>query len=205
MLLDATVPPELLLAAPVAGSSEASIRGHLRQRGEAWELRAYAGVDPITNRQKYVTRTFRGGKREAEEALARLVTEVSGGSHAAQDTTIGDLLREWLALAKPELSPSTARGYDWIITTYIFPTLEKVPLARLKTSQLDRFYAKLRDEGARTGIRFRQQPSGRCMPSSGGRSSKGSGGDGSERTRQRSPRRPGCGVASSYRRSPMAS
>ncbi len=65
------------------------MRGHLRQRGEAWELRAYAGVDPITNRQKYVTRTFRGGKREAEEALARLVTEVSGGSHAAQDTTVG--------------------------------------------------------------------------------------------------------------------
>ena len=127
------------------------MRGHLRQRGEAWELRAYAGVDPITNRQKYVTRTFRGGKREAEEALARLVTEVSGGSHAAQDTTVGDLLREWLALAKPELSPTTARGYDWIITTYILPTLEKVPLARLKTSQLDRFYAKLRDEGGQDG------------------------------------------------------
>ncbi len=127
------------------------MRGHLRQRGEAWELRAYAGVDPITNRQKYVTRTFRGGKREAEEALARLVTEVPGGSHAAQDTTVGDLLREWLALAKPELSPTTARGYDWIITTYILPTLEKVPLARLKTSQLDRFYAKLRDEGGQDG------------------------------------------------------
>lgn len=127
------------------------MRGHLRQRGEAWELRAYAGVDPITNRQKYVTRTFRGRKREAEEALARLVTEVSGGSHAAQDATVGDLLQEWLALAKPELSPTTARGYDWIITTYILPTLEKVPLARLKTSQLDRFYAKLRDEGGQDG------------------------------------------------------
>jgi hypothetical protein len=56
------------------------MKGHLRQRGSAWELRAYAGVDPIRGRQKYVTRTFRGGKREAEEALARLVVEVSGGS-----------------------------------------------------------------------------------------------------------------------------
>jgi len=88
------------------------MKGHLRKRGEAWELRAYAGIDPITNRQKYVTRTFRGGKREAEEALARLVTEVSGGGHAAQDTTVGDLIRQWLDLAKPELSPTTARGYD---------------------------------------------------------------------------------------------
>ncbi len=31
-------------------------------------------MDPNSNRQKYVTRIFRGGKRKAEEALARLVT-----------------------------------------------------------------------------------------------------------------------------------
>jgi integrase len=68
------------------------MRGHLRKLGNAWELRAYAGIDPLTNRQKYVTRTFRGGKREAEESLARFVTEVAGGSQAAQDTTVGDLI-----------------------------------------------------------------------------------------------------------------
>ncbi len=127
------------------------MKGHLRKRGDAWELRAYVGTDPITNRQKYVTRTFRGGKREAEEALARLVTEVSGGGHAAQDTTVGDLIREWLDLAKPELSPTTARGYEWIVKTYITPTLDKVPLARLRAAQLDRLYAKLRDEGGQDG------------------------------------------------------
>jgi integrase len=127
------------------------MRGHLRQRGDAWELRAYAGVDPVTKRQKYVTRTFRGGKRQADEALARLVTEVSGGGHAAQDATVGDLGRQWLDLAKPELSPTTARGYEWIVKTYIFPTLESVPLARLKPAQLDRFYAKLRESGGQDG------------------------------------------------------
>ena len=127
------------------------MRGHLRKRGDAWELRAYAGVDPITKRHKYLTRTFRGGKREAEEALARFVTEVSGGGHAAQDTTVGDLIREWLDLAKPELSPTTARGYDWITKTYILPTFERVPLARLKAAQLDRFYAKLREGGGQDG------------------------------------------------------
>ena len=127
------------------------MRGHLRKRGSAWELRAYAGVDPLTNRQKYVTRTFRGGKREAEEALARFVTEVSGGGHAVQDTTVGDLIRQWLDLAKPELSPTTARGYEWIITTYVTPTLGKVPLAKLRTAQLDRFYAQLREKGGQDG------------------------------------------------------
>jgi integrase len=127
------------------------VRGHLRKRGDAWELRAYAGVDPVTKRQKYVTRTFRGGKRDAEEALARFVTEVSGGGHAAQDATVGDLVRQWLDLAKPELSPTTSRGYEWIVKTYIYPTLEKVPLARLKSAQLDHFYAKLRESGGQDG------------------------------------------------------
>jgi hypothetical protein len=61
------------------------MRGHLRQRAAGtWELRAYAGIDPVTKRDKYVTRTFRGGKREAEDALTRLVLEISGGGHAAQ-------------------------------------------------------------------------------------------------------------------------
>jgi len=127
------------------------MRGHLRKRGSGWELRAYAGIDPLTNRQKYVTRSFRGGKRDAEEALARFVTEVSGGGHAAQDTTVGDLIRQWLDLARSELSPTTARGYDWIVKTYITPTLDKVPLAKLKTAQLDRLYAHLRERGGQDG------------------------------------------------------
>jgi integrase len=127
------------------------MRGHLRKRGNAWELRAYAGIDPLTNRQKYLTRTFRGGKREAEEALARFVTEVSGGGQAAQDTTVGDLIREWLALASRDLSPTTTRGYEWIVETYVRRTLDRVPLARLRTAQLDRFYAQLRDKGGQGG------------------------------------------------------
>jgi integrase len=108
-------------------------------------------VDPITKRPKYLTRTLQCGKREAEEALARFVTEVSGGGHGAQDTTVGDLISQWFELASPELSPTTVKGYDWIIKTYILQTLEFVPLGKLKTAQLDRFYGKLRNEGGRDG------------------------------------------------------
>lgn len=127
------------------------MKGHLRKRGDAWELRAYAGIDPVTKRHKYVTRTFRGGKREAEQELARLVTEVSGGGGTTTDTTVGALLDEWMRLARKELSPATVRGYDWIIGTYIRPTLADVPLSKLRTAQLDRFYLKLREEGGRGG------------------------------------------------------
>ena len=127
------------------------MRGHLRKRGDAYELRAYAGADPVTGRQKYVTRTFRGSKREAEEALAKLVTEVSSGGFAAQDTTLADLLDRWLDLARPELSPTTLRTYEGNIRGYIKPTLGKVPLARLRPAQLDAFYKRLRDGGGVNG------------------------------------------------------
>jgi integrase len=79
------------------------------------------------------------------------VTEVSGGGHGAQDTTVGDLITQWFELASPELSPTTVRGYGWIIKTYILPTLELVPLGKLRTAQLDRFYAKLRSGGGQDG------------------------------------------------------
>lgn len=127
------------------------MQGHVRQRGEAWELRAYVGRDPVTGRKKYLTRTFRGGKRAANEALAKFVTEVGGGAHAAQDATVADLIEQWLSLASPELSPTTARGYRWIVDTYVLPTLGKVPLARLRPAQLDTFYAHLRDKGGSRG------------------------------------------------------
>ena len=53
--------------------------GSMRQRGvESWQLRVHAGRDPITNRKRYVERTFRGTKRQASKALAALVTDTDG-------------------------------------------------------------------------------------------------------------------------------
>jgi hypothetical protein len=55
----------------------------LKRQPDYWELRAYAGPDPITARPRHVSRTFRGGKRESNKALAQLVAEVDSiGTHA---------------------------------------------------------------------------------------------------------------------------
>lgn len=53
--------------------------GHFRQRGSSWELVAYAGRDPLSGKRKYVSRTFKGPKRDAQAALDRLVVEVEDG------------------------------------------------------------------------------------------------------------------------------
>jgi len=120
------------------------MRGHLRKRGDVWELRAYEGRDPISDRKLYRTRSFRGTKRDAEAALAQLVLEVTGTAPSARDATVGDLVAEWFELAKADLSPSTARGYEVSIRRYIVPALGSVPLAQLRPVQLDQLYARLR-------------------------------------------------------------
>lgn len=120
------------------------MRGHLRQRGDAWELRVYAGRDPVSGRKLYRTRTFRGPKRAAEDALARLVTEVAGILPTARDATVGELVAEWFELAKADLSPSTVRGYELSIRCYIVPALGELRLDRLRAAQLDQLYARLR-------------------------------------------------------------
>ena len=127
------------------------MRGHMRQRGDAWGLRAYVGRDPGTGREKYQTLTIRGSKRAAEAELARFVTEVSGGGHGAGDTTLAELIQRWLELVRDDLSPSTVRGYERIIRSYINPAIGKVQLNKLRTDQLDRFYGGLRERGGADG------------------------------------------------------
>ena len=40
--------------------------GSIRQRGkESWELRVFVGRDPVTDKKQYVTKTFRGTRKEA--------------------------------------------------------------------------------------------------------------------------------------------
>lgn len=172
------------------------MRGHVRKRGNAWELRAYEGVDPLTNRQKYVTRTFRGGKREAEQALARLVTEVAGGGQAAQDTTAGDLIRDWLALAtrscrqrrraatrglSRRTSHQRSAGCLWRVYTR--------PSWTASTPSSEK-------RAAGTANRCQRRPYARCMPFSGGRCSRASAGDGSRPIRRRWHHRQRLGLRS---------
>ena len=119
--------------------------GSLRQRGtDSWQLRVHAGRDPKTNRKRYVEQTVHGTKRQAERALAQLVTETESFTpRPSSDSTLKILLDEWLDHAAPDFSPktvSTTRGY---IDTTINPLIGDIPVAKLNATDLDRFYRHL--------------------------------------------------------------
>ena len=88
------------------------MQGFMRQRGSSWELRVYVGRDAVTGRKRWVTKTVTGGKREAQRALAATVAEADRGVLQSTTATVGELLGEWFAHARPAFrrSASWRRG-----------------------------------------------------------------------------------------------
>jgi integrase len=126
--------------------------GSMRRRGkESWELRVHAGRDLDTGRKQYVTRTVRGTKREAARELARLVAQVDDGLVIAKAGTVGDLCERWYEQAEPNLSPVVAENYRRLLDRHILPRFGSTPLRRLRTSDLDAWYAELRRYGGQGG------------------------------------------------------
>ena len=121
--------------------------GHIRKRGEAWQLIVAAGRDPVTGRKRYVSRTVRGPKREAQAVLNRLLVEVGDGAHQGTDATVGELLERWLAVASPDWSPKTVLETRRFFDRLLLPRFGALPLRKLTTAPIDRFYAELRTSG----------------------------------------------------------
>lgn len=127
--------------------------GSMRQRGErSWNLRVYAGRDPVTGRKVSVERTVRGTKREASKVLAALVAEVdSRPVVSAGKGTVAELCREWLAHATPSFSPKTVETTRMYIEDPIVPLLGSIKVAKLTPTDLDRFYRQLLQVGRSRG------------------------------------------------------
>jgi hypothetical protein len=51
---------------PILGWSEGR-RAALEERRDGWEVRVYAGVDPVTGKQRRISRQVCGSRRRAEE------------------------------------------------------------------------------------------------------------------------------------------
>ena len=72
------------------------MQGSLADRGDdTWRLRVFAGRDPVTSKQRFVTETFHGTKRQAQRRLARLVTDVDEGNRQGTNATFGTLISGW--------------------------------------------------------------------------------------------------------------
>ena len=118
------------------------------RRPGVWELIVQLPRDESGMSARQISRTVRGTKREAQRALAALVTEVSAGKVSASTTLLSQLLTRWLDHIGGQLSPTTVREYRRLVATMLEPDLGKFTLRRITTQRLDAYYASLvRDRG----------------------------------------------------------
>ena len=87
------------------------MKGSITEKGTGkWLIRAYAGR--VNGKTTHVNRTVYGSKRDAQRALAKLVTDVSGGKvSAGQSMTLAQLIERWLHHISPQRTPRTIHEY----------------------------------------------------------------------------------------------
>ena len=128
------------------------MQGSVRKRGRKWALIVdVPRVADEPRRQKW----FSGysTRREAERDLARILSEMYGGTYVEASTlTLAEYLRYWLdAYASVNVAGKTLEVYTQIIEKGIIPALGCVPLAKLAPVAIQTFYSKRLNSGGREG------------------------------------------------------
>jgi len=127
-------------------------RGSIQQRSPGtWSIRVELPPDPGTNRRRQKRVTVRGTKREAEVELANLLHQLNTGSLINPGKiTLGDFLNSWLRdYVETQVMVTTQQGYRTIIEKHLIPNLGSIPLAKLRPSHLQAYYAKALVDGHR--------------------------------------------------------
>jgi integrase len=119
------------------GSIETLPSGSLR-------VRVYAGVDPITRRQHYLTQTIPripSAEREAETVRRRLITMVEERRQPRTNATLGHLLERHVATMRA--GAHTRGSYRGYLRKHITPLIEHLRAGAVPPETLDGFYAEL--------------------------------------------------------------
>ena len=102
-----------------------------------------AGRDPVTGRNRQLSKTVRGSKTQARQRLNALVAEAQSGRYDGTSATFEQLANKWLDLVEDDLSPTTLRGYRNKLKVRIFPAIGDRPVNKITTDDLDQLYRGL--------------------------------------------------------------
>ena len=156
------------------------------RRPGTWELRVDAGRDPLTRKRQQKSVIFHGTSREADVALAELITKASRGRSRSAPAPSPTPIEAGLRQAELEgLEPTTMRGYRTSADCHVLPALGSKRLSHLTAEHLDRFYGALVEPATPA------RPCGAVTSCCAGCSTRRSAGDGSRSTSVETPGRHG--------------
>lgn len=131
--------------------TDARVPGHIRKRGDTWQVIVELEPDPLSGRRRRKSVTAKT-KKAAQLARAQLVNEAANGTaQAPERRTVADLADVWLTHIEGSRSPLTMIGYRQKVDGYIVPNIGKVRLDRLRAIQLDGLYTRLQASGGKDG------------------------------------------------------
>jgi integrase len=117
-------------------------RGSIRQRGDAYEVRVYAGLDPVTNKPIYLTGTA-DSSAEAEKLRTKLLGQVDANRQPKNKAKFIQLLDKYMEVRASELDESTQMRYADLIRLHIKPTFGEKKCSQLNAEMLELYYARL--------------------------------------------------------------
>lgn len=109
------------------------MKGYFRKRGDKWSFTVDIGRDPSTGKRKQKTRSGFKTKKEAQQACAELITQLTKGDYIPNSNELfKEFLYKWLELyVKPKLRHTTYKNYKRTIDYRIIPILGEIELQKL--------------------------------------------------------------------------
>lgn len=121
-------------------------QGIREKRPGYFEVRVYGGRDPLTGRQRHVSRSVRGTVKEAKTLRAELLVEVEKNGVAAS-SNVAELFEAVIRhLESIGREPTTIVGYRQIARD-AGEQFGSTSLRKLRSSQLDGYYAQMLKSG----------------------------------------------------------
>ena len=136
--------------------------GNIRKRKDGrWEGRYVVGRDPDSG--KMITKNVLGKTQaEVKEKLKKAIENSKQLDYTKEGKyTVGQWLDEWFeAYAKVKVRPSSHQTYKGYIENHIKPNIGDIPIEKLTSLTLQKFYKKLLTEGRVPRIESEKQPKG---------------------------------------------
>ncbi|MBA2526031.1 MAG: site-specific integrase [Pyrinomonadaceae bacterium] len=123
--------------------------GQIIKRGDkTWVVRVFMGRDG-TGKRRYMNKTIRGTKKEADTYLSKTLTAISAGTFVeACFLTLGEYLDKWLnAAAKPRVSERTFADYSEVLERYVRAKLGSTKLSHLRPLEIQALYSDMQERG----------------------------------------------------------
>ena len=123
--------------------------GNIRKRKDGrWEGRYTAGYDPESGK-RIIKNVLGKTQAEVKEKLKTAISESQKLDVSKAGTyTVSSWMKTWYEVyAEPHIRPNTKSYYTNYIENHIIPGIGSVPLDKLTTIQIQRFYNNLQKSG----------------------------------------------------------